>query len=400
MLPKSLVRASSVLRLVLCIFLLWLLFLARIFRWSKEEVPVPIIIEVQPETVQVQHMPLKWNSNLAFSQLVFEDDITSIRHPQDACIPPQSRSTIPFVTVFVPSAPLNVLRRNSIRGTWGSFGRRSDIRVFFVIGLVSNDSVLDDVIEQEKSKWYVHWREFRGNKFPNFVTGPAYAFTSDVLPKLVAMARATPYLKLEDVYVTGVLADRAGIERRNERKFGNDGNPYAGSVFNKTVPIVEVDDGLDGETFFLYVFLAGLLVLVGIAAQQFFVWGKRKAIAGKGSSSRNETAPKVKTRTFSVETGTKSSDDEVDFDWLPRETLAVMSPVITPEDEGSFIGQLEAPSRCVVMCALYVGRLATRNPDVTWNRVSNPRPFEMYEGKQYKFMKTRDDFTCKAPKFD
>ncbi|CAG0922887.1 unnamed protein product, partial [Notodromas monacha] len=253
-------------------------------------------------TVQVQHMPLKWNSNLAFSQLVFEDDITSIRHPQDACIPPQSRSTIPFVTVFVPSAPLNVLRRNSIRGTWGSFGRRSDIRVFFVIGLVSNDSVLDNVIEQEsqifrdvlrpevvdtysnltrkvvaafewagncsvsefylkadddmfinipglvdfflarrklknvifgrlltrlhpvrnkESKWYVHWREFRGNKFPNFVTGPAYAFTSDVLPKLVAMARATPYLKLEDVYVTGVLADRAGIERRNERKFAS-----------------------------------------------------------------------------------------------------------------------------------------------------------------------------------
>jgi len=32
----------------------------------------------------------------------------------------------------------------------------------------------------------------------------------------------------------------------------------------------------------------------------------------------------------------------------------------------------------------YMARLATRNPDVTWNRTSNPEPWQEYKDKQYK----------------
>lgn len=32
----------------------------------------------------------------------------------------------------------------------------------------------------------------------------------------------------------------------------------------------------------------------------------------------------------------------------------------------------------------YLGRLATRNPDVSWNKKSNPEPWEEYRAKQYK----------------
>ena len=42
-------------------------------------------------------------------------------------------------------------------------------------------------------------------------------------------------------------------------------------MFNETVNIVELDEGLDGETFFLYVFLAAVVVLIIVGAQQFFV---------------------------------------------------------------------------------------------------------------------------------
>merc|ERR1712191_23388 len=35
-----------------------------------------------------------------------------------------------------------------------------------------------------------------------------------------------------------------------------DGRSFSESVFNETVNIVEVDEGLDGETFFLYLFFA------------------------------------------------------------------------------------------------------------------------------------------------
>lgn len=48
--------------------------------------------------------------------------------------------------------------------------------------------------------------------------------------------------------------------------FLQEGEDFVESVFNSTVNIVEVDEGLDGETFFLYVFLlafAILLLLVG-----------------------------------------------------------------------------------------------------------------------------------------
>lgn len=53
--------------------------------------------------------------------------------------------------------------------------------------------------------------------------------------------------------------------------YKKDGNQYLNAVFNETVSIVELDEGLDGETFFLYVFLAAVVVLVAVAAQQFFV---------------------------------------------------------------------------------------------------------------------------------
>ncbi|PZC72445.1 hypothetical protein B5X24_HaOG211140 [Helicoverpa armigera] len=36
----------------------------------------------------------------------------------------------------------------------------------------------------------------------------------------------------------------------------------------------------------------------------------------------------------------------------------------------------------------YIGRLATRNPDVSWNKKTNPEPWEEYRAKQYKSIKS------------
>ncbi|CAG0921221.1 unnamed protein product [Notodromas monacha] len=93
------------------------------------------------------------------------------------------------------------------------------------------------------------------------------------------------------------------------------GNYFTDAVFNQTIPIVELDEGLDGETFFLYVFLAGLLVLLAVVGSQFLSWGKKKTL---GSSKAS------KPRAAVVETGTKKSDD-IDFDWIPKETLQEMN---------------------------------------------------------------------------
>lgn len=88
------------------------------------------------------------------------------------------------------------------------------------------------------------------------------------------------------------------------------GFQFTEAVFNETVQIIEIDEGLDGETFFLYVFLAAIAVLLLVVGQQFLVGsvGKRK---------RAQVSRKT------IETGTTSSTD-VDYEWLPQETLKAL----------------------------------------------------------------------------
>ena len=80
---------------------------------------------------------------------------------------------------------------------------------------------------------------------------------------------------------------------------------YQDAVFNETVTIIEPDEGLDGETFFLYVFLAACGVLLLVVGQQLLAsFGKKK-----GGSAKTV-----------IETGT-ANHAGVDYDWLPETTL-------------------------------------------------------------------------------
>lgn len=88
------------------------------------------------------------------------------------------------------------------------------------------------------------------------------------------------------------------------------GAQYTEAVFNETILITELDEGLDGETFFLYVFLAAIAVLLLVVGQQFLgTIGKRK---------RSQTV-----RSKQVETGTTNSSD-IDYEWLPAQTLRTL----------------------------------------------------------------------------
>lgn len=85
----------------------------------------------------------------------------------------------------------------------------------------------------------------------------------------------------------------------------NDGHQYLDAVFNETVTIVEIEESLDGETFFLYVLLAACAVLILVVAQQFLVsFTKKKITSG-----------------HKIETGTQNHQNDVDYDWLPKETI-------------------------------------------------------------------------------
>lgn len=87
------------------------------------------------------------------------------------------------------------------------------------------------------------------------------------------------------------------------------GNPFTEAVFNETVLITELDEGLDGETFFLYVFFAAIVVLLLVLGQQF--------LGTIGKKKRSQNIRKQ------VETGTSNNTD-VDYDWLPAQTLRTL----------------------------------------------------------------------------
>ncbi|XP_030624676.1 translocon-associated protein subunit alpha isoform X1 [Chanos chanos] len=80
------------------------------------------------------------------------------------------------------------------------------------------------------------------------------------------------------------------------------GNVFQDAVYNQTVTITEKEDGLDGETIFMYVFLCGLGLLVIVGLHQLLE-----------SRKRRRPPPKV-------EMGTSNHND-VDMSWIPQETL-------------------------------------------------------------------------------
>ncbi|CAB1341073.1 unnamed protein product [Coregonus sp. 'balchen'] len=93
----------------------------------------------------------------------------------------------------------------------------------------------------------------------------------------------------------------------------SNGNLFQDAVFNQTVTITEREDGLDGETIFMYVFLSGLgLLVVGEHSES-----QKRIRASSTISLRNMERRRPAAK---VEMGTSSHND-VDMSWIPQETL-------------------------------------------------------------------------------
>lgn len=87
-----------------------------------------------------------------------------------------------------------------------------------------------------------------------------------------------------------------------------EGVQYQNTVFNETVTLIELDEGLDSESFFLYILLAGFLALIGYGLNQLYI----KYV---NPTRRSSIKPKVEQEKV---TTTK----EVDYDWLPPSMVA------------------------------------------------------------------------------
>lgn len=91
---------------------------------------------------------------------------------------------------------------------------------------------------------------------------------------------------------------------------------YQSAVFNETVTLVEIDDGLDGETFFLYILLAAFVCLIGVGLNQLY-----NSFVNKGGR-RQSSKPRIE------QEKTKQTSD-VDYDWLPPAMVANLKKTST-----------------------------------------------------------------------
>ncbi|EDX04176.1 beta-1,3-galactosyltransferase 2 [Drosophila simulans] len=76
-------------------------------------------------------------------------------------------------------------------------------------------------IRNKKSKYYVSVDQFAAGVFPSFTTGPAYVLTGDIVHELYVRSLKTVYLKLEDVFTTGIVAKSLNVKRVQANEFVN-----------------------------------------------------------------------------------------------------------------------------------------------------------------------------------
>ena len=76
-------------------------------------------------------------------------------------------------------------------------------------------------VRDKASKYYVDKFQYQGDMYPDFNTGPSYIFTNDVVKVLYETALNQSFFKLEDVLITGVVAQMIGARRIHNPKFLN-----------------------------------------------------------------------------------------------------------------------------------------------------------------------------------
>lgn len=92
-------------------------------------------------------------------------------------------------------------------------------------------------IRNKKSKYYISTRQYKPSLFPDFTTGPAYLFPARLSKELYLAALNHTYFKLEDVFVTGIVANSLKIKRVHASEFLNKRVPLTACSVQKGISI-------------------------------------------------------------------------------------------------------------------------------------------------------------------
>ncbi|CAN7950058.1 unnamed protein product [Ixodes pacificus] len=67
------------------------------------------------------------------------------------------------------------------------------------------------------SKWYVSKKDYKGTEYPPFVAGAFYVLGGRTLRRLYNALEQVPFICLEDVFLTGFVAEKVGVDRIHEK---------------------------------------------------------------------------------------------------------------------------------------------------------------------------------------
>jgi len=74
---------------------------------------------------------------------------------------------------------------------------------------------------KKASKYFVDEKTFSAKYYPDFLTGPAYLFTRDIVELLFENILKSPFLLLEDVLINGIIGESLEIQRVGVSLFKN-----------------------------------------------------------------------------------------------------------------------------------------------------------------------------------
>jgi len=82
-----------------------------------------------------------------------------------------------------------------------------------IAGAVMTGNELIPLRQDAISKWSVTHEEYPMTRYPPFVSGWAYVTTTEACKALIQHSESSPFFWIDDVYVTGMLADLSSIRR-------------------------------------------------------------------------------------------------------------------------------------------------------------------------------------------
>ncbi|KAH7981153.1 hypothetical protein HPB49_022087 [Dermacentor silvarum] len=74
-------------------------------------------------------------------------------------------------------------------------------------------------VRRAGSKWYLPLSVYQSDWLPSYIYGSGYVMSREAVRPLFTEALSTPFLYVEDVFLTGIVAQKVGIELTNSRCF-------------------------------------------------------------------------------------------------------------------------------------------------------------------------------------